>query len=265
MERKLYTIDEVISFILEGKKLVLTADESSLDKLPKGNWIGGTSPYFMDETEGVFTKNKIFVDDFTDLAKNFKIEAYNKNTLKNIASNSYKNGFVLLIIPNDTEVHTEFAINSLSYKNIFNNPVVGYIAGYDLKNITKSKVYNGLDLQNNNDNAISIHIELPDNKIARAEIVNLDTIDKSSPEIKFPKNSFVQSACTIDGKEMNIAEFFIQNNYNGLPIIANNNGAFINKDIRKIDSEKNKVLFYSPVFSDESYYLVNIIDNYKKI
>lgn len=265
MERKLYTKSEVIKFISEGRKMVLSADETILDQLPKGNWIGGTSPYFMDKTAGIFSKEKIFVDDLTNVGINFKIEKYDKNSIKNIATNSFINGFVVLIIPGDSDVHFEFGINSLTYDKIFDNPVVGYIAGFDLKDIGKvsPKVYNGLENEKLESHGIAIHIELPKNKIARAEILNLDTIDKKSPEIRFPQTSFTQSECTINGKKSNIADFLSEINYKeGLPIIANYNGALINRDIKVIDKEKKEVAFFSPVFHDETYYLANVIDNY---
>lgn len=267
MKRKLYTKQEVIKFISEGKKMVLSADETILDQLPEGNWIGGTSPYFMDEKAGIFTKEKIFVDDFTNICTNFKIEKYDKENIKNIAVNSFNNGFVILIIPGDSDVHFEFGINSLAYENIFNNPIVGYIAGFDLKDLGNAnpKVYNGLENEKLENSGIALHIELPENKIARAEILNLDTIQKTSI-IKFPKTSFIQSECTINGKKSNIADFLSDINYKeGLPIIANYNGALINRDIKVIDKEKKEVAFFSPVFHDETYYLANIIDNYHEL
>lgn len=248
--------------------MVLSANEKTLDQLPKGNWIGGTSPYFMDKIEGVFSTEKIFVDDLTDTATNFKIEIYDKNSIKNIANNSFENGFTVLIIPGDSDTHFEFGINSLTYDKIFENPVVGFIAGFDLDKLgtASPKIYNGQEKEKNNEKAVAIHIELPDNKIARAEILNLDTIDKNSPKIKFPKTSFTQSECTINGEKSNIAAFLSKINYKeGLPIIADYNGALINRDIKLIDNKKKEVAFFSPVFHDETYYLANVIDNYHEL
>lgn len=268
MKRQLYTKEEVVGFIKEGKVLVLSADEKMLNDLPKGNWIGGTSSYFMDTEGAVLCTDKIFVDDFTDIATGFKIETYTENSINNIALNTFVNGFIVIVIPTDTEVHSEFALNSLTYKNVFNNPLVGYVAGYDLQRTNEklsSYVYNGLNQDKITDQAIALHIELPKNKIARAEILNIDTIDKSSPKIQFPRTGFLQSECLIDGKLSNIAEYFNKINYDGLPIIANNNGALINKDIKNISADAKEVSFYSPIFNDETYFLVNNVDDYQKV
>lgn len=268
MERKSYTKNEVIKFISEGKIMVLSGSEKMLEQLPKGNWIGGTTPYFMDKNGGVFTEDRIFVDDLTEIATDFKIVKCTKDTIKNIGINSFKNGFTILIIPADSDTHFEFGINALNYDKIFINPVVGYISGINLNNLGQEtpKVFNGQLKEKISNDGIALHIKLPDNKVARAEILNLDTIDRNSPEIKFPKTSFVQSECTINGKKANIAEYLNEIKYKqGLPIIANYNGALINRDIKIIDKDKKEVTFYSPVFEDETYYLANVIDDYYEL
>lgn len=268
MERKLYTLEEVKNFISQGKIMVLSASEKMLDLLPKGNWIGGTSPYFMNIDGGKFTEDKIFVDDLTEIAKDFKIERYTKDSIKNIGKNSFKNGFSVLLIPADSDTHFEFGINALTYEDIFLNPVVGYITGINLDKIGEEtpKVYNGQTNEKITNDGIALHIELPANQVARAEILNLDTIDPNSPEIKFPKTSFTQSECTINGQKANIADYLTQIKYKqGLPIIANYNGAIINRDIKIIDTDKKEVVFYSPVFENETYYLANVIDDYYEL
>ena len=45
----LKSIPEVNQMIAEGKALLLAGSEEALSQLSKGNWIGGTIPYFMDE------------------------------------------------------------------------------------------------------------------------------------------------------------------------------------------------------------------------
>jgi len=270
MERKLYTKNEVIKFILSGNRMVLTADESVLNQLPEGNWIGGTTPYFMDTNKGTFTKELIFVDDFTEITTNFKIETLTKENIKTISKNSFRNGFTVVILPFETEVYYEFSLNSLTYDNIFQNPLVGFVAGFDFNDLgkVKAKVFDGITKKQYEDMAVVMHIELPDNKIARTEILNLDTIKANSEQIIFPKTSFSQSQCTINGKAANIAEFLTSIQYKEKaprPLIANTNGALINRDIKEINNDKKEVTFFSPVYAGDHYYLTEIIDNYKEL
>ncbi len=270
MERKLYTKDEVARFIKEGRTMVLSGDESILEQLPAGNWIGGTTPYFMDKSKGMCTRNLIFVDDFTDIAEEFKIEQFSADTIADVAQSSFTNGFTVLILPFEAPVYYEFAMNSLTYDNIFDNPVVGFVTGFDFNDMGKvsAKVFNGETGEISHDKAVALHIELPENKVARAEILNLDSIQPDSVKIVFPKTSFVQSDCTIDGKPANIAEYLTEIKYKEnapRPLIADTNGALINRDIKDIDIANKQVTFFSPAYEGDTYRLTSIIDNYQKL
>ena len=61
MKRVLYDLNSVQHMIKQNEKLLLAGDEQVLRELPKGNWIGGTIPYFMAENGGTFSQNHIFV------------------------------------------------------------------------------------------------------------------------------------------------------------------------------------------------------------
>ena len=62
-------------FILQEMKI-------SLAVLPKGKWIGGTIPYFMDAEGGVVTKEKVFVNRISEHSKDVKIDFYNEESKK---------------------------------------------------------------------------------------------------------------------------------------------------------------------------------------
>ncbi len=265
MERKLYTIQEVTDLINNNHNLILTADEKTLDQLPKGNWIGGTIPYFMDKEGGTKSKNKIFVDDFTDVATNSKITTYNKDNIKNIATDGFENGFTMLIIPAGSETHVNFSLDSFHFNDIFKNPIVGYISGFDLDEIATAKAYayTGNNNLKTNDLATAFHFELPVTKIASVDIINIFTENEKTPKITFPKKGFVQKNCFVDGKEVNFAEYLKQNDINiQLPIIENQNGALINRSIMRIIEETNETEFYAPIFDNVEYSLSEHIDNY---
>ena len=265
MTKKLHTVEETVKLIEEGKLLVLSADEHLLAQLPKGYWIAGTIPYFMTENGGVFTKKMIFVDDISAFATDSKIVNYNENTISNITNDAFGNGFTVLILPAATAVHEEFSIHSINYPDIFFKPIVGYVAGVEVNNINfeKPKTFSGLTSAADNSNAIAMHVQLPENYRAKVEIFNLDRINPNSAHITVPKTSFVQSECVIDGETKNLAHYLSEINYPvGLPLIANNGGALINRDIQSIDVEKGVVTFFAPVFEDETYRLAMPIENY---
>lgn len=264
MERKLYKIDKIKEAIQNGKKLILSADKNTLENLPKGNWIAGTIPYFMDKNGGVKNTQQIFVDDFTNSTKDFNIKTYDINTIKNIISDSYENGFTILIIPAASEILKSFALNSFDYENIFKNPIVGYVAGFDLESgQTTAYTFNGKTKEQNNKKAVALHFELPETKIAQVEIINIFSPDHSKPKIQFFEKSFVQKYCLVNGKKEVFADYIKQNNINiKLPLIQIQNGAIINKSIMQINSD-NETEFYAPLFKGIDYFFAEKIEDYE--
>lgn len=264
MERKLYNNSQIEKAIKEGRKLILTADKKTIENLPKGNWIAGTIPYFMDQNGGVKNTEEIFVDDFTDSILNFNIKTYNIDNIKNIIADSYENGFTVLILPAASEILKSFALNSFDYENIFKNPIVGYVAGYDLESgQTTAYTFNGKTLEQNEKKAVAIHFELPEDKIAQVEIINIFSPNKKLPKIQFFQNSFVQKYCLINGKKEIFADYIKQNNIDTkLPLIQIQNGAIINKSIMQINSE-NETEFYAPLFNGIDYYFAEKIEDYE--
>ncbi|MBP5367554.1 MAG: hypothetical protein J6Z01_03810 [Bacteroidales bacterium] len=268
MENKLYTKQEVIDFINNGRVMLLTGSQEALSGLPKGNWIGGTSYYFVDTVGKEGGDDKIFVDDFTLVAQNCKTAVYDENNIQDIAKNGFKNGFVVVVLPIDSQVYYTFANNALGYENMFDNPVVGYIAATKMEDYGKKspQTATGMDGKLTNSLASVLYVELPDYLAARAEIENFDTIDAKSPRIVFPKNGFTQSDCTIDGKPGNIADYFenvIKPRLGGYTqMITSQNGALINRDIKIVDPKKGEVTFFSPVYAGDEYYFVDSSADY---
>lgn len=270
MESKLYSKAEVIDFINAGRVMLLSGSEKALKDLPQGKWIAGSTPYFVDSV-GVMDEDKIFVNDFTLIAKNAKVAAYDAKNIQDIAVNGYDNGITLVSIPIDTDVYFTFANNSMMYADIFKNPVVGFIAATKLDEYGKAKPYtaSGIDGKLGSEKAVALYVELPDYLSARTEIVNFDTIDEGTPEIIFPKDGFVQSDCLIDGKPGNIADYFenvVKPKLGGYTqMITSQNGALINRDTKIVDTKAGTVTFFSPIYAGDKYHLVKYGKDYAKM
>ena len=261
MKNKLYSKQEVIDFINAGKVMLLTGSDKALADLPKGNWIGGTSYYFVD-TIGTAGDDKIFVDDYTLVTQNCKTAVYDETNIQDIAKNGFKNGFVVVVLPIDSPVYYTFANKALEYDSMFDNPVVGFVAATKMEDYGKKspKTVSGIDGILSDQKAVVLYVELPEFLAARAEIENFDTIDEDTPTIVFPKNGFVQSECTINGKQANIADYFentIKPRLGGYTqMITSQNGALINRDVKIVDPKKGEVTFFSPVAAGDEYHLV---------
>ncbi|NMA37299.1 MAG: hypothetical protein GX942_03220 [Papillibacter sp.] len=102
------TLDDTIKLINQNKLLHIAADESLLSKLPKGKWIGGTTPYFITNEGGVTCKDRLFVNVF-DFAVNYKIKTYDKEGVLKLTDDAYDNGLCLLLMPFASEVAVKYA------------------------------------------------------------------------------------------------------------------------------------------------------------
>ena len=261
MENKLYKVNEVINFIKEGKLLALAGDERVLSKLPQGNWIGGTIPYFMGKEEGLFSQELIYVNEFGETTDNYKINSYNSSEVNNIVNDTFDNGASIIILPPFTEIHKNYAIQIPENENLFNNPIIGWVAGFDLNSQDTAKTFNGKTGEVYADKAVVIHMELPENKTARVEITNIFKQSDEDIEIEFIENGFSCKDCLINGKKINLAQYINDNNIDiKLPIISDYSGALINVSFQSV--ENDTVNFYAPVFKDRKYKFAKSISDY---
>lgn len=262
--KKLISIEEVSQKILNGEQLILAGDENLLKKLPEGKWIAGTIPYFMGDDGGVFTKEKIFVDEVPGFAEETKIEMYDENSIKNIAHDYFENGYSVIILPAFTQIHKSFAENSNDYEGLFNNPLVGWISGIDLKDLNKitPKVLNGENSKISESDAVVIHIKLPETKTPKLDIINL--FDQGDGDvITFPSTGFTTKDCFVNNERKNFVDYLKEKNIDTkLPLVANYYGAMINTSFSNLDEEKKEVSLYAPVFDGIEYKIAKPVENY---
>ncbi|MCF6241486.1 MAG: hypothetical protein L3J74_09100 [Bacteroidales bacterium] len=261
MESKLYTVQETIQLIKSGKLLSLAADEEILSQLPAGNWIAGTSPYFMDTEKGIFSKTHIFVNELSTFGNEYSIKVYDENNIYDITKNSYANGYTLIIIPPFKEIHKKYALEADNLVGLYKNPIIGWVSGNDLSENVQPKTFNGNKLEVYSDKAVAIHVKLPDDKFAEIQIVNIFERDENSDEIQFLNDGFECEYCIINGEKTLLSAYLKKNNIDvKSPLIADYSGAMINVSIKNVEDEK--VRFYAPVFNDRIYKFAKKIDNY---
>lgn len=260
------SVNDVNALISSNKVLVLAGNETALKKLSKGNWIGGTIPYFIDENGGCLDKERVFVTDITDTINSFKVVEYDSSNLSSITTDRYSNGFTWLLIPGFSEIHKRFSIDVYSLSDIYNSPVMGWVTGIDLAELGKvtPKVVHGMTGAFLENKAIALHAHLPEDKYARLDIINLFE-QGNGDSIYFKTSDFSASTCIIKGVEVNLADYITKNNIDTrLPLVANYAGAMINISIQNVDVDKKKVDFYAPVREDVEYKFAKPVGDYVK-
>ncbi len=264
MEKVMYKVDEVIDLIQQNKRLLLSGDESLLKQLPKGNWIAGTIPYFMAEEGGVCTKDEIQVTEIPEYAEEIKCITYDIASIKNVYKDGYENGYTVLIIPGLSDAHLSFAINAPDYKQFATKPLIGWISGVQLDELSKvsPKTYFGPDAVLSDKNAVAMHVKLPTTKYAEISITNLFK-QGYGDTIEFVESGFCAKEAIINGKLQNFAEYVTLKDIDTrLPLVADYNGIMINISFQNIDCKLGCVKFYAPVFTGMEYQLALPVNNY---
>jgi len=260
----MYKKAAVASLIKSGKKLYLAADESMLSQLPKGQWIGGTIPYFMAEQGGKVSRDEIFVTELPKTVVDAKIVAYDDKSIASVYEDAYDNGFSLIVIPATSPVHLSFAMNAAAYKQFAKVPLVGWITGMHLSDLGKvsAKVVDGQTGKISSDRALVFHCKLAKGFYADVGIVNIFE-QGDGDTITFSSSGWTTEKAFVNGKEVNFADYIKSKKLDiRLPLVADYTGTRINISFQSVEGKSGKVTFYAPFFEGVEYKQAKPIDNY---
>lgn len=249
--------------ISSGKKLVLAGDEATLQDLPSGYWIAGTIPYFMGEEGGLFSKDEIFVTELPDYVLNTEIKVYDEKSIQQVYNDAPRHGFSIIIIPASSRTHFTFALNAPSFAGFATRPLIGWIAGVAVSDIgINPKVYNGFEGTALENGAVVMHVELPANKLAEIDIVNIFEQGEGDT-ITFLEDGFNISTAMINGEPRNFADYILENNIDTrLALVTDLYGARINISFKSLDFAKKQVNLYAPVFAGYKYKIAKPVNDY---
>lgn len=255
----LITFEAALKLIAEGKTLHIAATEALLRKLPKGNWIGGSTEYFMAEDGGKISGELLFV---TEFPYSFKIKSYDEREINQIAGDVFDSGFSIVIIPFDSAVHKEYAHSAPEYDGMFLKNIVGWISGVNLGIPAQTPIaVNGITAEAFTDKAIALHLQTPEDKTVSINIVNIFEQDINMPVIEFKEEGFQVTKCFVDGKETVFADYIAEKGINtNLPLVGDYSGSGVNVSFKSI--ENGAVNFYAPVFSGIQYRMAENISDY---
>ncbi len=262
MKQAMFDLATVQKKIENGEKLILAGDEELLRQLPDGAWIAGTIPYFMSEKGGSFTKNEIYVTELTNDILSAQTKSYSIETLPQIYLDAPKNGFSVIILPAFSEIHKFFALKSPSFEKFANSPLIGWVSGISLDDLGKATPKTFKGIQTHENEAVVFHVELPPNKVADIQLVNI--FDQGNGDtIKFPEDGFSAQEAIVNGERVNFATYIEQNQIDiKLPLVADVYGAHINTSFQNVDTDAKRVDFYAPVFSGIEYKIASPVANY---
>lgn len=259
----LASVKETSERITSGKRLLLAGDETVLKQLPKGDWIGGTIPYFMSENGGEKVKDRIHVVVLTGDIIDFEIKFYDEFEIPKLPQDYKSNSVSFIIIPAFSPVLQIFAKDCSTWKGLFERPLIGWVSGFDLSAKGEvAKVFNGATGEVSHTKAVVLHANLHKNKLAKVNIINLFKPSEGDT-IQFTETGFEIHDCIINGKKVSFSSYITENKINTqLPIVASYYGSNINVSVKEVFNDK--VVLYAPVFENIDYHFASPIGDYEK-
>lgn len=262
---QLISIQEAKNLIKSGKTFSFAGSESVLDQLPVGNWIAGTIPYFMVASGGVVvTEGQVFATDLSSIGT-VSIATYDDAHLEGISGNAPESGFALTIIPAGSPAHKSFAADAATYENAFLRPTVGWISGVHLSQLgtVTPKVYDGRTATKYENRAVVAYVQLPAEKLASIEIINLFEPGESDV-LRFSGTSFEVKDCEVNGVNENFAAYIRRKGLEdgALPLVGDYSGAFINVSLQSVGEAGGSVAMYAPTFAGIDYRFAKPVGNY---
>lgn len=261
---KLVSIGQASDLINSGKYLNIAGDEAALRQLPKGNWIGGTIPYFMAEQGGTVTRDQVFVNEIEVFGQAPTLRLYDVDSLPQLCRNAPDHGYTLLVVPAFGPCHSAFAENAPNYEEMYMKPLVGWVAGIHLDDLGKNtpKVALGTTGELSDQHAVAMDVPLSPEKFVHIDIVNLFK-PGDGDSITFDSTGFSAGSCQINGQPANLADYLTTKAIDTrLPLVADYCGAMINVSIKGVDAANKRVDFYAPVFPGVSYRIAAPVEDY---
>ncbi len=235
----LHGVTEVREKIASGAHLLLAGSERALSQLPKGNWIGGTTAYFMVPEGGVCSESEIFVTEVPANAVEVRIAEYAAQDLPSLCKDAPSNGFTFIIMPAGSPAHANYAQHAPDYEGMFEKPVVGWIAGVHLSRIGQQspRVFSGISGTDSAEHAMVMHVALRPGRMAELDVVNVFR-PVSSDSVTFPVAGLSARQCLVNGQPRSLARYLTEIKHDcRLPLTADYNGSVVNVSLQRVDPE----------------------------
>lgn len=263
MNSELVSVERAGELIRSAKRLLIAGDEGLLRKLPRGEWIGGTTPYFMAPEGGVATQERVMVTTLPDEVLSTRIVAYAPQQLALIPNDYPANGVSFIILPAGSTAHQSFGHDVSNWSDVFQRPLVGWIAGYNLATQSRAFVVDGRTGSVLEDAGLVMHCELRRDVVAQVAILNLFR-PGDGDRLTFTEEGFNPKSVLVNGNRRSFAEYLVEVKADvRVPLVADFAGAMVNVSIQAIDAARGTVALYAPVIEGVEYHLAAPLIDYE--
>jgi hypothetical protein len=262
----MHAIDVVAKRIRERRPLLIAGDERLLGQLPTGNWIGGSTPDLLATSGTPSDPRLLHVTELPGCVTNVSVRTYDRDTIPSVYTDTRASDFSIMVVPAASPTHLEFALRGPSYRDFAIRPLVGWVSGLRSDDLgrAKPKVFSGPTGTQLEDGAAVMHATLPPTLAADVGVLNLFE-QGDGDTIRFPEDGFSAREVMINGTSANLAEYISTNGLDiRLPLVADYYGAMVNVSFLSVETVRQEVRFYAPVFAGVSYKHAKPISGYRQ-
>lgn len=252
MRNLFLTQSEAAGIIRAGAVAVFAGSEQALATLPPGQWIGGTTIYFMTSAGGVVDTDHVFCT-ILDEALEARFAHFQAPSLSKLTAGQYGHGLTYLMVPAFSAAHQHFAVEAPSFPDLYQQPVMGWVTGVPFADIgsQRPQAFFGPSGEKFDDAVLALYLRLPERIRPVLDMVNPFTRG-DGPDIVFPHTGFEARDCLIDGVPARIGDHLAQCDTR-MPLVADYAGTLMNVSVRDTDSATGVARFFAPVVAGEPY------------
>jgi hypothetical protein len=251
----LLTVAEAARRIGEGRALVLAGHEAALAQLPRGTWIGGTTPYFMTDRGGLRSRDHLFATEAPACASGVRLATYDAVGLSRLYREIPEHGYGVALMPLFSRVQLAFAVGAPGYQGFGERPLVGWVAGTEVgaADAGVPLVFDGRSGAALDQAAVVMHVALPPTATAEVGIVNVFE-PEGGQALGFTEAGFSASEVLVGGRRRPFVEWLAETGLDvRRPLVGDYCGARLNVGIREVDARAGVVRFWAPVFPGIAY------------
>ena len=263
MKNAFLSVEDAVALIASRAILFVSGPERLLRLLPRGNWIGGTTSYFMTPEGGATREDGLFCTIFDD-AVNARMAILPSDGLSGLTKHRFAHGFTCIVTPAFSTTLRRYALEGPSLPGLYNQPVFGWVAGVHLDRVGDDVplVFDGATGTASTDGLAALWVALPETAEVDLDIVNLFAPGEGEG-ISFPEGGFDVTDCLIGGVPTNLARYIVEHGIDtSLPLVADYAGAMINVSFQSVDAESGRVRFFAPVVPGTIYRLARPVTDY---
>jgi hypothetical protein len=259
----LCSIDEAVLMVLKGSPLAISGSEELLSRLPRGNWIGGTTAHIMTEQGGVETRDQILITPMPEEARLLSIQRYGIGGMHYLPSDAPERGFTIVILPFSSFVHQAFVKALPAFKEMSEKVIVGWVSGASRSAFgSRPKIFYGPIGHVIEDEMVAMHLTLPESLQAHISVISLNE-PGTGDAITFLNEGFTVTHALVNGEMVCFAEYLRAKwSDPAIPIVCDYNGTHLTVDIKNYDLLSGHVEFYAPVFKNITYHFAKPVENY---